>query len=179
MTADADPSGNVLARSAGAVHDGVIAPWNNGVFADGYFEWRHTPDWPGIAILQKRTTMNKKPNITLIVNDKKTYATALAFLVGLGYKETGFGAYVARKQGYNLCGKDDGFITRGTIAFALPGGCVSADRGYIVVDLRTQEPASVKLNAEYTAVVGDGVVEVGCQKISFSKVRELAEAIKS
>lgn len=40
------------------------------------------------------------------------------------------------------------------------------------------KPKEVKLNEEYTAVVADGVVTVGCQKISFHKVLELAEVVK-
>ena len=41
-----------------------------------------------------------------------------------------------------------------------------------------EEKCSVKLNENYTAVLDDGVVKVGCQTFEESKILELADIIK-
>lgn len=40
-----------------------------------------------------------------------------------------------------------------------------------------EEPKAVKISDEYTAVIRDSYVEVGCQKIEFSTVKEIYELV--
>jgi hypothetical protein len=57
------------------------------------------------------------------------------------------------------------------------------DHYYVNADWETwtkivnTSPITIELNSEYSATLEDGVVNVGCQKIPYSKVKELYEAI--
>lgn len=78
------------------------------------------------------------------------YTTRVGFVSPDKYSSKRFGAYTHFNATTNL---------RGLIEF-LP---------------ETKSVVTVKLNNEYTAVIRDGVVEVGCQKFSTDKIKEIAK----